>query len=127
MKRGKLNWKYFLLFLLAFSVFLPVYSESKTELLEVPNLEPEVIYEMTGADIMTLYQTINDSHETVTEYQSLANEMMKTLNDAGTLVHEYVKENRKLQLENNLLIGGITLSVGVCVASAVVFAVTNMK
>ena len=56
MKRGKF-WKYFLALLLAFSLSLPAFSESTTEL-EIPDLEPEAEYVMTGQDIMTLYQTI---------------------------------------------------------------------
>jgi len=42
MKRGKF-WKYFLALLLAFSLSLPAFSESTTEL-EIPDLEPEAEY-----------------------------------------------------------------------------------
>ena len=126
MKRGSKLWKYFLALLLAFSLLLPVYSESETEL-TVPSLEPEATYEMTGEDIMTLYQTINDLNETKTEYKNLTNEMMGILNDAKTLCQEYEKENKKLTLQNNFLIGGITLSVGVVAVGAVLFTFTNIK
>ena len=125
MKRGKF-WKYFLALLLAFSLLLPVYSESETEL-TVPELEPEAEYVMTGQDIMTLYQTINDLNETKTEYKNLTTEMMGILNDAKTLAQEYEKENKKLQLQNNFLIGGITVTVGVVVVGAVLFTFTNIK
>lgn len=125
MKRGKL-WKYFLALLLAFSLLLPVYSESETEL-TVPDLEPEAIYEMTGEDIMTLYQTVIDLNETKTEYKNLTTEMMGTLNDAKTLAQEYESENKKLQLQNNFLVGGITVSVGVVVVGAILFTFTNIK
>lgn len=125
MKRGKL-WKYFLALLLAFSLLLPVYSESETEL-TIPSLEPEAEYTMTGQDIMTLYQTINDLNKTKTEYKNLTTEMMGILNDVKILVQEYEKENKKLTLQNNFLIGGITVSVGVAVIGAVLFTVTNIK
>ena len=125
MKRGKI-WKYFLALLLAFSLLLPVYSESETEL-TVPELEPEAEYVMTGQDIMTLYQTINDLNETKNEWKNLTTEMMKTSEDVMTLCHEYEKENKKLQLQNNFLVGGITITVGVAVVGAVLFTFTNIK
>ena len=126
MKRGKTLWKYFLALLLAFSLLLPVYSESETEL-TVPELEPEAEYVMTGQDIMTLYQTINDLNETKTEYKNLIPEIMKTSEDALELAKEYERENKKLQLQNNFLIGGITVTVGVVVVGAVLFTFTNIK
>lgn len=125
MKRGKF-WKYFLALLLAFSLLLPVYSESETEL-TVPELEPEAEYVMTGQDIMTLYQTINDLNETKNEWKNLTNETMKASEDALELAKEYEKENKKLTLQNNFLIGGITVTVGVAVVGAVLFTFTNIK
>ena len=125
MKRGKF-WKYFLALLLAFSLLLPVYSESATEL-EIPDLEPEAEYVMTGQDIMTLYQTINDLNETKEEWKNLTLETQKNSKDALELAKEYEKENRKLQLQNNFLIGGVTISVGVVVVGAVLFTFTNIK
>lgn len=125
MGRGKI-WKYFLALLLAFSLLLQAFSESETEL-TIPSLEPEVEYVMTGQDIMTLYQTINDLNETKTEYKNLTTEMMGILNDAQTLCHEYEKENKKLTLQNNFLVGGITVTVGVVVVGAVLFTFTNIK
>lgn len=123
--RGKL-WKYFLASLLAFSLSLPVYSESETEL-EIPDLEPEATYEIQGQDLMTLYQTINDLNETKEEWKNLTNETFQTLEDAVKLAKEYEKENKKLQLQNNFLVGGITISVGVVVAGAILFTFTNIK
>ena len=111
MKRGKL-WKYFLVLLLAFSLLLPVYSESKTEL-KIPDLEPDAIYEMKGEDILTLYQTVND--------------LMPISQNALELAKEYEKENKKLQLQNNFLIGGVTVTVGVVVVGAILFTFTNIK
>ena len=125
MKRGKF-WKYFLALLLAFSLLLPVYSESATEL-EIPDLEPEAEYVMTGQDIMTLYQTINDLNETKNEWKNLTLETQTNSKDALELAKEYEKENRKLQLQNNFLIGGVTISVGVVVVGAVLFTFTNIK
>ena len=125
MKRGKF-WKYFLALLLAFSLLLPVYSESETEL-EIPNLEMEATYEIQGQDLMTLYQTISDSNKTKTEYRNLTNEMMKTLEDARTLAKEYEKENKKLTLQNNFLIGTTVFSVGICVAGVFTFFCLNTK
>lgn len=125
MKRGKL-WKFYLAFSLLFLASSLLYSESN-ETLEIPELEPTEEYIMTGQDLMTLYQTINDLNETKTEYKNLTNEMMGTLNDAKTLAQEYEKENRKLTLQNNFLIGGITVSAGLCVVSTVLLIVTNIK
>ena len=125
MKRGKL-WKYFLALLLAFSLSLPAFSESATEL-EIPDLEPEAEYVMTGQDIMTLYQTINDLNETKNEWKNLTLETQTNSKDALELAKEYEKENRKLQLQNNFLVGGITISVGVVVVGAILFTFTNIK
>ena len=125
MKRGKF-WKYFLALLLAFSLSLPAFSESTTEL-EIPDLEPEAEYVMTGQDIMTLYQTINDLNETKNEWKNLTLETQTNSKDALELAKEYERENRKLQLQNNFLIGGVTISVGVVVVGAVLFTFTNIK
>ena len=125
MKRGKL-WKYFLALLLAFSLLLPVYSESATEL-KIPDLEPEAVYEMKGEDILTLYQTINDLNETKNEWKNLTLETQTNSKNALELAKEYEKENKKLTLQNNFLVGGITLSVGVVVVGAVLFTFTNIK
>ena len=125
MKRGKF-WKYFLVLLLAFSLLLPVYSESETEL-EIPNLEMEATYEIQGKDLITLYTTINDLNETKTSYKNLTTEMMRILNDAKTLAQEYEKENKKLQLQNNFLIGTTVCSVSVCVAGVITFLCLNTK
>ena len=125
MKRGKF-WKYFLSLLLAFSLLLPAFSESETEL-KIPDLEPEAIYEMKGEDIMTLYQTVIDLNETKTEYKNLTTEMMGTLNDAKTLAQEYERENKKLTLQNNFLIGTTVCSVGICVAGVITFLCLNTK
>ena len=125
MKRGKL-WKYFLVLLLAFSLSLPAFSEPETEF-EIPDLEPTEEYVMTGQDLMTLYQTINDLNETKEEWKNLTNETFQTLEDAVKLAKEYEKENKKLQLQNNFLVGGITISVGVVVAGAILFTFTNIK
>ena len=125
MKRGKF-WKYFLALLLAFSLSLPAFSESTTEL-EIPDLEPEAEYVMTGQDIMTLYQTINDLKETKEEWKNLTLETQTNSKDALELAKEYEKENRKLRLQNNFLVGGVTISVGVVVVGAILFTFTNIK
>ena len=125
MKRGKF-WKYFLALLLVFLVSSLLYSESETEL-TVPSLEPTEEYIMKGQDIMDLYQTVIDLNETKTSYKNLTNEMMTTLNDAKTLAQEYEKENQKLQLQNNFLIGSTVFSVGICVAGVITFLCLNTK
>ena len=125
MKRGKF-WKYFLALLLAFSLSLPAFSESETEF-TVPDLEPEAEYVMTGQDLMTLYQTINDLNETKNEWKNLTLETQTNSENALELAKEYEKENKKLTLQNNFLIGGITVSVGVVVVGAVLFTFTNIK
>ena len=126
MKRGKFWKKYFLLLLLAFSLSLPAFSESETEF-TVPDLEPEAIYEIQGQDLMTLYQTISDLNETKNEWKNLTLETQKNSKDALELAKEYEKENRKLQLQNNFLVGGVTISVGVVVVGAILFTFTNIK
>ena len=125
MKRGKF-WKYFLALLLAFSLSLQAFSESTTEL-EIPDLEPEAEYVMTGQDIMTLYQTINDLNETKNEWKNLTLETQTNSKDALELAKEYEKENRKLRLQNNFLVGGVTVTVGVVVVGAILFTFTNIK
>ena len=116
-----MKWKYFLLFLLAFSLSSPLSAES----VEVPNLEPEAVYEIQGKDLITLYTTINDLNETKTEYQNLTNEMMTNSKNALELAKEYERENKKLTLKNNFLIGGITVSVSAVVVGAIVWAFTK--
>ena len=125
MKRGKF-WKYFLALLLAFSLSLQAFSESTTEL-EIPDLEPEAEYVMTGQDIMTLYQTINDLNETKNEWKNLTLETQTNSKDALELAKEYERENRKLRLQNNFLVGGVTVTVGVVVVGAILFTFTNIK
>ena len=121
--RGKL-WKYFLVLLLAFALSSPAFSESETEF-EIPDLEPTEEYVMMGQDLITLYTTINDLNNTKNEWKNLTNETTTTLEDAVKLAKEYEKENKKLQLQNNFLIGGITISVGVVVVGAIVWAFTK--
>ena len=121
-----MKWKFCLVFCALSLLFSPVYSESETEL-KIPELEPEAVYEIQGKDLMTLYQTISDSNETKNEWESLTNEMMKTLEDARTLLKDYEKENQKLTLENNFLIGTTVVSVGICVAGVITFFCLNTK
>lgn len=113
-----MKWKFCLVFCALSLLFSPVYSESETEL-KIPELEPEAVYEMNGQDIMTLYQTINDLNETKNEWKNLTLEAQTNSENALELAKEYEKENKKLMLQNNLLIGGITVSVGVVVVGAI--------
>ena len=119
-----MRWKFCLVFSLLFLASSLSYSESKTEL-KIPDLEPDAIYEMRGQDIMDLYKTVIDLNETKTEYKNLTNEMMGTLNDAKTLAQEYEKDNKKLQLSNNFLIGTTVCSVGICVVGVITFLCLN--
>ena len=119
-----MRWKFCLVLLLAFSLSLPVCAESETEL-TVPELEPEAVYEIQGKDLITLYATINNLDETKNEWKNLTNEMMGTLNDAKTLCQEYEKENKKLTLKNNFLIGTTVCSVGICVTGVIFWALTK--
>ena len=116
-----MKWKFCLVFCALSLLFSPVYSESETEL-KIPELEPEAVYEMTGQDIITLYQTINDLNDTKHEWKNLTLEAQTNSENALELAKEYEKENKKLTLENNLLIGGITVSVGVAVVGAIFWA-----
>ena len=119
-----MKWKFCLVFCALSLLFSPAFSESTTEL-EIPELEPEAVYEMTGQDILTLYQTIHDLNETKNEWKNLTLEAQTNSENALELAKEYEKENRKLTLENNLLIGGITVSVGVVVVGAIFWACTK--
>ena len=113
-----MKWKFCLVFCALSLLFSPVYSESETEF-TVPELEPEAVYEMTGQDIMTLYQTIKDLNETKNEWKNLMLEAQTNSENALELAKEYERENKKLMLQNNLLIGGVTVSVGVVVVGAI--------
>ena len=112
-------WKKFCVVLALLSLlFSPVYSESETEL-KIPELEPEAVYEIQGQDLMTLYRTINDLNETKNEWKNLTLEAQTNSENALELAKEYEKENKKLTFQNNFLIGGITVSVGVVVVGAI--------
>ena len=126
MKRGNKLWKYFLALLLAFSLSLQAFSESATEL-EIPDLEPEATYEIQGQDLITLYQTINDLNETKEAWKNLTLETFTNSENALELAKEYEKENKKLTLQNNFLIGGVTVTVGVVVVGAILFTFNNIK
>ena len=111
-----MKWKFCLVFCALSLLLSPVYSESETEL-KIPELEPEAVYEMTGQDIMTLYQTINDLKNT-------KQETMRILENAMIYLNEYEKENKKLAIKNKLLVGGVCVSVGVSVG-ALIFLCIN--
>ena len=113
-----MRWKYFLALLLAFSLSLPAFSESETEL-KIPELEPEAVYEIQGQDLITLYTTIKELNETKNEWKNLTLEAQTNSENALELAKEYEKENKKLTFQNNFLIGGITVSVGVVVVGAI--------
>ena len=121
-----MRWKYFLALLLAFSLLLPVYSESATEL-KIPDLEPDATYEIQGKDLMTLYQTINNLNERKNEWRNLTLEIQTNSENVLELAKEYEKENQKLQLQNNFLIGSTVFSVGICVAGVITFFCLNTK
>ena len=125
MRRGKL-WKFYLAFSLLFLASSLLYSESETEF-TVPELEPEAEYVMTGQDIMTLYQTINDLNETKNTWKNLTLETQTNSENALELVKEYEKEKNRRTLQNNFLIGGVTVTVGVVVVGAILFTFNNIK
>ena len=125
MKRGKF-WKYFLALLLAFSLSLPAFSEPGTEL-EIPDLEPEAIYEIQGQDLITLYTTIKELNETKNAWKNLTLETHTNSENALKLAKEYERENKKLTLQNNFLIGTTVCSVGICVAGVITFLCLNTK
>ena len=121
-----MRWKYFLVFCALFLLLSPAYSECETEF-TVPDLIPTEEYVMTGQGIMTLYQTVKDLNETKNSYKNLTDEMMTTSQNALKLAKEYESENQKLALQNNFLIGGITISAGIIIVGAVVLIVDNIK
>ena len=115
-----MKWKFCLVFCALSLLFSPLFSESETEF-TVPELEPEAVYEMTGQDIMTLYQTINDLNETKNEWKNLTLEAQTNSENALELAKEYERENKKLTLQNNFLVGTTIFSVGVCVAGIITY------
>ena len=123
--RGKF-WKFYLAFSLLFLALSPLSAESETEF-TVPDLELEATYEIQGQDLITLYQTINDLNETKNEWKNLTLETQTNSKNALELAKEYEKENKKLTLQNNFLIGTTVCSVGICVAGVITFLVTNIK
>ena len=125
MKRGKF-WKFCLAFSLLFLASSLLYSESETEL-TVPSLEPDATYEMKGQDIMDLYQTVIDLNETKEAWKNLTLETQTNSENALELAQEYAKENKKLTLSNNFLIGTTVCSVGICVAGVITFICLNTK
>ena len=125
MKRGKF-WKYFLAFCALSLLSSPAFSEPETEF-EIPDLEPTEEYVMMGQDLITLYTTINELNETKTEYQSLTNEMMKTLEDAQTLYHEFANENEKLIIKNKILFGTTVVSVTFITTGIITYLCTKYQ
>lgn len=121
-----MKWKFYLAFSLLFLAPSLLSAESTTEL-EIPELEPEAIYEIQGQDLITLYTTIKDLNETKKEWKNLTLETQTNSENALELAQEYEKENKKLTLQNNFLIGGITVSAGLCVVSTIMLIVTNIK
>ena len=121
-----MRWKYFSVFCALFLLLSPAFSESETEF-TVPSLEPEAVYEMTGQDIMSLYQEINDLTNSKNNCVSIADEAIKLAKDLNTSVLEYEKENQKLVLSNNFLIGTTVCSVGIVVAGVITLVVMNIN
>ena len=118
-------WKKFCVVLALLSLlFSPLFSESETEL-KIPELEPEAVYEIQGKDLITLYTTIKELNETKNGWKNLTLEAQTNSENALKLAKEYEKENKKLTLENDFLIGGITVSVGVVVVGAIFWACTK--
>ena len=115
-----MKWKFCLVFCALSLLFSPVYSESATEL-KIPDLEPEAIYEIQGQDLITLYQTINDLNETKNEWKNLTLGTQTNSENALELAKEYERENKKLTLQNNFLVGTTIFSVGVCVAGIITY------
>ena len=113
-----MKWKFCLVFCALSLLSLPAFSEPETEL-KIPELEPEAVYEIQGKDLITLYTTINDLNETKNEWKNLTLETQTNSENALELAKEYEKENKKLTFQNNFLIGGITVSVGVVVVGAI--------
>ena len=121
-----MRWKYFLVFCALFLVSSLLFSESATEL-KIPDLEPDATYEIQGKDLMTLYQTINNLNERKNEWRNLTLEIQTNSENVLELAKEYEKENNKLQLQNNFLIGSTVFSVGICVAGVITFFCLNTK
>jgi hypothetical protein len=124
MKRGNLWKKYCVVFALLFSVFLPLCSEPKTELetetIEIPELEPEAIYEMKGQDIMTLYQGIVKFDNLSKMWQNDFWNAMDGWKESTELVTELSLKNQKLEKKNDILVGGITVTLTISVVSLLV-------
>jgi hypothetical protein len=120
MKRGNLWKKYFLAFLLLSLLSLPVFSASETEEIIIPNLEPEAIYEMKGQDIMTLYQGIVKFDNLSKEWEKDFWNAMDGWKESTELVTELSLKNQKLEKKNDILVGGITVTLTISVVSLLV-------
>ena len=122
--RGKL-WKYFLLFLLAFSLSSPLSAESETEL-EIPELEPEATYEIQGQDLMTLYQTIKELNEVKNEWRNLTLEAQTNSENALELAKEFAEENEKLVIKNKVLFGTTVVSVSFITTGIIAYICSSL-
>ena len=119
-----MKWKFCLVFCALSLLLSPLFSESATEL-KIPDLEPEAVYEIQGQDLRTLYTTIKELNETKNEWKNLTLEAQTNSENALELAKEYERENKKLTLQNNFLVGGITISVGVVAVGAIFWAYTK--
>lgn len=112
-------------------LFMPLFSEETETETEfnydeiVDKIEPEAQYWFTGEEVIMFLQALEEAendYDEIVEYsiawECLANEAMKRLKASN-------EENEQLQIENTLLIGGITLSVGISVCGAIVWAITS--
>lgn len=122
-----MRWKFCVVLLQFCFLFWPLFSVSETETIEIPNLEPTAIYEMTGTDIMGLYQELNNLNELKNDYRNVAIETLELAKDAETLAQEYAEKNKKLTLQNNFLIGTTVCSVGIVVAGVITLVVMNIN
>lgn len=123
---GKKLWKYFSAFCVLFLLSLPVFSESSEEF-TVPVLEPEAIYELTGADVMTLYEELNNLNNLSKELLTVSKESIALNKEYGKENSQLQQQNRELQIQNSFLVGTTVFSVGIVVAGVITLVVMNIN
>jgi hypothetical protein len=120
---------------------LPVFAEESESETETENevetdykalidqVDPEAEYVFTGEEVIYLFQALEEADELWDDYDKLWEHMEAWKDLAGKAIESLgVQEelNEQLKIENNLLFGGITISVSIVVAGAAIWLCTAL-